>query len=559
MYDAHIDHHAPRVSVVMPVHNAARFLATTLASVQAQSMPDWELVAVDDGSTDGSAEILAEAAKHDTRIRPASTHDSHGKGSKGAGVARNLGMDIATGRYVAFLDADDLWHPDKLELHLGWLESQSLVAAKEDRGSASSVALSFTAYQRVEMDAGATAAMFDGVGVPDSISYVQLLATNVIGCSTVILDRSILGEMRMPKLRLRQDFAFWLNILQKHGPGRGLPLALTTYRRHIGQMSGDKRTAARATWAMYRDELNFGRIKASWYFSRYALQGILRHRAPGLARTFGLLQNPIQPGSSEAICHELLARGQPVLTVAIATTSVRLRQIDIAALPALQGVTYQVFVQGVEPNEMPPSPRADVRLTASNGHGAARNRNAALQSVTTPLLLFADDDLQFEPAGLKALISRFAALPDADFVCARIGDESGNPRKRYSLDAVPVRWWNSAKTGTPELALRPERFRARNIWFDEAFGAGMPDYLGDEYIFLCDAMRAGLRGMHVALVLARHDTDSSGTRNSAHSMAIRKTVLIRALGSRKSRFARLAFAVRHWRSFPDLRSFLRFL
>lgn len=558
MYDARVDH-APRVSVVMPVHNAARFLATTLASVQAQSMPDWELVAVDDGSTDGSAEILAEAATLDRRIRPVSTQDSHGQNSKGAGLARNLGMDIATGRYVAFLDADDLWHPDKLALHLGWLENQSLIAAKKEGECASSIALTFTAYRRDDIDSGAKAAMLDGVGVPDSISYSQLLATNVIGCSTVILDRAILGEMRMPKLRLRQDFAFWLSILQKHGPGRGLPLALTTYRRHIGQMSGDKRIAARATWAMYRDELNFGRIKASWYFSRYALQGILRHRAPRLAGILGLLQTPILPGSSEARHHEHLARGQPVLTVAIATTSVRLRQIDIAALPELQGVIYQVFVQGGKPDDMPMSPRVDVRLTASDGHGAARNRNAALRSVATPLLLFADDDLHFEPAGLKALIARFSALPDADFICARIGDESGSPRKRYSLDAVPVRWWNSAKTGTPELALRPERFRARNIWFDEAFGAGMPYYLGDEYIFLCDAMRAGLRGRHSALVLARHDKDSSGTRNTANSMAIRKTVLIRALGRRKSRFARLAFAVRHWRSFPDLRSFLRFL
>lgn len=268
------DDAAPKVSVVMPVYNAAAFLPTTVASVQAQSFADWELIAVDDGSTDASAQLLAEVAAADLRIRVLKT-----PGNRGAGVARNLAMDIARGRFVAFLDADDLWHPEKLARHLEWLQAHP-------------AGLSYTAYQRQSTPDAALVAK--GVGVPSRVNYRQLLVTNVIGCSTAIIDRAIIGEMRMPDLRLRQDFAFWLAILRQHGPACGLPATLTTYRVHAGQVSGDKARAARATWAMYRHHLRLSVPKAGWLFANYALRGFMRHRIPRLARTLGWLQQPAE-------------------------------------------------------------------------------------------------------------------------------------------------------------------------------------------------------------------------------------------------------------------------
>lgn len=248
-----------------------------------------------------------------------------------------------------------------------------------------------------------------------------------------------------------------------------------------------------------------------------------------------------------------------VLTVAIATTAARMTSVSADRLPPLPGVVYHLFVQG----ETTPAPadlcRPDIRITWTEGRGAARNRNAALATVRTPLLLFADDDLSFSPQGLVALIARFAAEPEADFLCARLTDESGRLRKRYSPDGKRVRWWNAAKVGTPELALRPQGFAARAVSFDTSFGAGMPDHLGDEYIFLCDALRAGLKGRHVALVLASHPGESSGTEAGGDTMEIRKRVLIRALGRWKSHPARLAFALRHRHRFRNWRAFWRFV
>jgi len=519
----------------MPVYNAVRFVDAAIASVQAQSHQDWELLVVDDGSQDGSLDILLRHVAADPRIHLLQTGGNHG-----AGVARNLGLEAARGRFLAFLDADDLWHPEKLTLHLRWLGVQP-------------AGLSFTAYLREDMATG----QIEGIGVPDSVDYTTLLATNVIGCSTVILDRHLLGEPRMPNLRLRQDFACWLEILRRHGPARGLPVALTTYRKRAGQASGNKVHAARATWAMYRHQLGLPPWQAGGSFARYALRGLLRHRAAGLARWLGWLQDPVLFGSPQAEAFGAVRAGPDRLTVAIATTAPRMAQLDFAALPAQAGVIYWVFVQGGAHGQI--APREDIRILATQGRGAARNRNAALQVVTTPYLLFADDDQSFDSAGHAALIARFDATPEADFLCARLLDETGQPRKRYCPDGVAAHWTNCGKVGTPELALRVTGFHRHQLRFDERFGAGMPDHLGDEYIFLCDAMRRGLRGMHVAIPQGGHPRDSSGTRSNAAIMSIRKRVLIRALGRWKGRPARWAFALTHRRDFPDMLSLLRFL
>jgi hypothetical protein len=249
-----------------------------------------------------------------------------------------------------------------------------------------------------------------------------------------------------------------------------------------------------------------------------------------------------------------------ILTVAIATTAKRIAALNLSALPAHDDLTYHIFVQGADSiADLPEMPRPDICATLSEGIGAARNRNAALENISTPLMVFADDDLCFCLPGLIGIISRFAAEPEIDFLCARLSDETGRLRKRYSPDGAKVHWWNCGKVGTPELALRPNAFQAKALAFDPRFGAGMPDYLGDEYIFLCDALRAGLRGRHVALVLASHPKESSGTRADPATMDIRKRVLIRALGRWKSKPARLIFALRHWQRFESLKAIWRFV
>lgn len=262
--------HAPLVSVVIPVFNAALVIRDAVASVQAQTISEWELILVNDGETDdgGQAEILAELAA-DPRIHIHAT-----QGRQGAGPARNIGMDVAQGRYVAFLDADDMWHPQKLALQLDAMRRQN-------------APLSCTALVRVNVTTGQRVP----VGVPARITRKALLRTNVIACSSAIFDRNHYGSRHMPTLRRRQDFAFWLSLMADGSEAIGLPQVLLTYRQMPTSLSAPKHRAARDTWTMYRQHLRLPITQAAYYFSHYAIRGATRHFMPRLARTLGWMHN----------------------------------------------------------------------------------------------------------------------------------------------------------------------------------------------------------------------------------------------------------------------------
>jgi teichuronic acid biosynthesis glycosyltransferase TuaG len=254
----------PRVSVVIPVYNAAGFVAEAIASVLAQTMPDWELIAVEDGSSDDSLAILQGLAT-DPRITVLS-----GGPNRGPGPARNRAIAAARGRFIAFLDADDLWHPEKLARQLAFM--------------AQGPVLSCTGYTRVTLATGATA----DVGVPARITRNALLHTNTIACSSAIYDTAFFGLRQMPALPRRQDFAFWLDLLLA-SDAAGLNLPLMTYRERAGSVSSGKGRAARSTWAMYRHHLHLPLPQAVWFFANYALRGAMRRKAPALARALGWL------------------------------------------------------------------------------------------------------------------------------------------------------------------------------------------------------------------------------------------------------------------------------
>ncbi|MFQ8431914.1 glycosyltransferase family 2 protein [Amaricoccus sp. W119] len=252
---------APLVSVVTPVWNAAGTLGATLASVRAQSLSDWEHLLIDDGSTDGSAALIAGAVAADPRIRALATGRNGG-----AGVARNLGLRAARGRYIAFLDADDRWHPEKLARQIGFMAAEGH-------------AFSFTAYRRVD---GAGRAL-GTVAVPARVTRGELLRRNVIGCLTAVYDRAHFGAVEMPEVRRRQDYGLWLRLLESVEAAHGLPEVLADYRVAAASLSGNKLVAARDTWMLYRRVVGLSLPRAAWYFAHYAAHGFgsrLTERGP---------------------------------------------------------------------------------------------------------------------------------------------------------------------------------------------------------------------------------------------------------------------------------------
>ncbi len=231
------------VSVIMPAHNAASVLERAVASVQAQTFADWELLIVDDASGDGTLALAQRMAVADPRIRVF----EHPK-QKGAGAARNTALSNARGRYIAFLDADDAWLPEKLDRQLTHLAETS-------------APLGYSGFWRV------SGQKRHAVQVPPSVDYAELLKGNCIGCLTAIYDRAVYGSVPMPDLALRQDFALWLSLLKRQGPACGLTEPLAIYHRTPGSLSANKRHALAASWRMYRDEIGLTRWQSAAYLA----------------------------------------------------------------------------------------------------------------------------------------------------------------------------------------------------------------------------------------------------------------------------------------------------
>lgn len=257
----------PTVSIVMPSYNAARFILPSIASVVAQTFTDWELLIVDDASRDDTVEQILAHCQHESRVRLIVLAQN-----QGAAVARNTAIEAARGRYIAFLDCDDQWLPEKLEVQLRFM------------GQTGSP-FTFTAYEKVR-ETGEQVAV---VGVPQRTTYHSMLKTSVVGCSTAMYDSHYFGKVLMPLVRMRQDFGLWLALLKKTSHGSGIQQVLVRYNVRADSISSNKRNAALYTWRVYRQVERLPLLVAFWFFANYAFRGFLRHRFPAWAKKLGIM------------------------------------------------------------------------------------------------------------------------------------------------------------------------------------------------------------------------------------------------------------------------------
>jgi teichuronic acid biosynthesis glycosyltransferase TuaG len=240
----------PVVSIVMPAFNAASFIGEAIRSVQAQTFADWELLVVDDRSGDDTALVAQEYATADPRIQLI-RQDQNG----GAARARNRATAVARGAFIAFLDADDQWLPDKLRVQLAAMQAADSAA-------------SCTAYAVVD----GSGEKVRGVRTPPPLaSYAQMLRMNRVGCLTFMYSVKHCGKHYMPEDCGQEDLVTWLGIIRRTGaPILGLPQVLARYRMTAGSVSANKRRTALRQWDVYRRKLKLGPAEAAFYFCCYA-------------------------------------------------------------------------------------------------------------------------------------------------------------------------------------------------------------------------------------------------------------------------------------------------
>jgi len=243
------------VSIVTPAYNAAEFVGQAIASVQAQSYPDWEMLVVDDCSKDSTREVVSALAAADPRVRLIA-HSTN----QGPAMAREAALRAARGRFLAFLDSDDWWLPDKLTHQLAFMQETGTI-------------LSYTEFRRVRADGSAPGRR---IMVPDSLNYWQLLRNTAIATSTAMVDRAITGELRMTRTHC-DDIVLWLGILKRGYIARGLHEDLMRYRVLGGSWSRNKWRYARRVWLTYRQIEGLDYPRAAWCFLGYAINGVLKY------------------------------------------------------------------------------------------------------------------------------------------------------------------------------------------------------------------------------------------------------------------------------------------
>jgi len=241
----------PLVSIVTPAYNSQDYIQETIQSILNQSYTNWELIIVDDCSTDDTVNIINSFT--DQRIK---LHKL--KENSGAAIARNTAIGKATGDYLAFLDSDDVWVMDKLKKQVMFMQHHDC-------------AFSFTGYELMNED-GKLLEKY--VPVPYVMTYEKLLKNTIIGCLTVMLDRNKIGDQYMTNIRAGQDTAFWLQLLRQGFTAYGINEPLSHYRMVADGISGNKFKALKRMWKVYRKVEEIPLIQSSWYFINYGYNAV---------------------------------------------------------------------------------------------------------------------------------------------------------------------------------------------------------------------------------------------------------------------------------------------
>lgn len=248
------DNKRPLISVIMPAYNAGEYIDDAIASVAGQTYDNWELIVVDDCSSDDTAQIAEKWVTRDARISLLTDSEN-----KGVSWVRNKGIDSAKGEWIALLDSDDLWMPDKLEKQL---------ALAEKTGAE----LVYCSYMLMAPQ-GETPFI-----VPEKTDYEDTLIKSVISCSTALMKTSVARRYPFQTGYYHEDYVLWISILRDGCSAWGCSEVLAKYRLRPNSRAANKWNSARHRWAVYRDYLQLPFHKSCRVFVQYALAGLKKYQ-----------------------------------------------------------------------------------------------------------------------------------------------------------------------------------------------------------------------------------------------------------------------------------------
>ena len=235
----------------MPAFNAENYIDSAIESVSKQTYTSWELLVVDDASQDKTLDLALNRASQDERIKVFSQSENGG-----VTKARNTALENASGKYIAFLDSDDLWETEKLDKQLKFMEREGCLVC-------------YSAYRRIDENG----ARLGEVVPPKSVDYAKLLKSNFIGNLTGIYNSKVLGKEFLTDYR-HEDYVAWLELVKRAGEARGTTEILASYRVYRGSTSSNKLRTIMWQWRIYRSSQHIGIIRSGWLMLFYAVNAL---------------------------------------------------------------------------------------------------------------------------------------------------------------------------------------------------------------------------------------------------------------------------------------------
>ena len=246
----------PLVSIITPSFNSEKFIAETIQSVQNQTYQNWEMIIVDDGSADQTKEIIENLMKDDSRIQFFPLLKNGGPAK-----ARNIAINQAKGKYMTFLDADDIWFPDFIENSIKTILKTGIYFV-------------FSSYRRSNEN---LEFVYSDFIVPKKVIYTDILKTNSISCLTAFIDIAVLGKKSMPEITKRQDMGLWLKYLKEIPFAYGIQETKAIYRIRENSLSRNKANLLKYQWQFYRKIEHLSVLESTYYMFQWMIRGFIKY------------------------------------------------------------------------------------------------------------------------------------------------------------------------------------------------------------------------------------------------------------------------------------------
>lgn len=440
------------ISIITPVYNAEAYIEDTIKSIECQTYKNYEAIFVDDCSTDNSVKIIEKYAVNNERIKIIKL-----KRNKGVAFARNIGIRKAKGKYLCFLDSDDIWKKNKLEEQLNFIKQNNC-------------AFTYTAFKYMNNEGTRVGKK---INVIPNLDYNKALLDMRIILSTVMINLNVMPKRYcfMPNI-MHEDAATWWKILKKGYVAHGQNEVLVYYRKAKKSRSSNKVNSAYYRWKLYRKIEKLSLIKSIYCFCHYAINAIIKR--------IGKLNEP-------------LAQNELKMQVLLSTMNLKTDN-DVEKIVKEMKISsdYLIVNQTLDKDVK----ISNKKVVTKFEKGLSKSRNVAIENAKEDIILFADDDVVYANNYETTIIDAYNKYPAADIICFYV-ESLNKKRKTKRIKTGKIGYIKSMRVVSFEISCRRKSLIANNIKFDENFGIGAKNNRGEEQILLYEALKKGLNVIFV--------------------------------------------------------------